>query len=239
MARIDRDAVTQGTNANQGRVFKMASKDFLDQLGEKGADIDAIAAQIIKNKRQIPGLVEALQIEKSSRKYAYEKALRRMSEMKPELLYPHFDAFVRMLDNNNSFLKWGAIMTVANLTAVDTKKRFEKIFMKYYAPIRGPVMVTAANVIGSSEKIVRAKPVLADAVTKEILKVEKAGYLNKGEPSPECRNVAIGHAIDAFDQFYDRIGPKSKVLNFVKRQLTNSRKQVAVKAERFIKKHSC
>ncbi|MBN2320350.1 MAG: hypothetical protein JXR49_14805 [Acidobacteria bacterium] len=216
----------------------MAFESILDQLGVRGADIGSIADQLVKNRRHIPLLVEALQVEKSSKKYAYEKTLRLVSEMKPELLYPHFDVFVRMLDNDNSFLKWGAIMTVANLTAVDTKNRFEKIFRKYYAPIGGPVMVTAANVIGSSEKIVRAKPELADAVTKEILKVEKSNYLNKGEPSPECRNVAIGQAIDAFDQFYDRIGPKTKVLNFVKRQLTNTRKQVAGKAERFMKKHA-
>jgi len=119
-----------------------------------------------------------------------------------------------------------------------TFKDVEKIFRKYYAPIGGTVMVTAANIIGNSEKIVRAKPELADAVTKEILKVEKSSYLNKGDPSPECRNVAIGQAIDAFDQFYDLVGPKTKVMNFVKRQLTNTRKQVAGKAERFIKKHA-
>ena len=153
-------------------------------------------------------------------------------------MYPFFDRFVELLDSKNSFLKWGAIMTVANLTAVDTKNRFKDIFRKYYAPISGPAMVTAANVIGSSANIVCAKPALVDSVTKEILKVEKASYLNKGEPSPECRNVAIGQAIDAFDQFYDRIGPKTKVLNFVKRQLTNTRKQVARKAEQFMSKHS-
>lgn len=216
----------------------MASKSILDQLGVKGADIGSVADQLVKNRRQIPVLVEALQVEKSSKKYAYEKALRRVSEIRPELLFPHFDVFIRMLDNENSFLKWGAIMTVANLTAVDTENRFEDIFRKYYAPISGPVMVTAANVIGSSVNIVRAKPELADPVVKEILKVEKARYLNKAEPSPECRNVAIGHAIDAFDQFYDRIGSKNKVLNFVKRQLGNTRKPVARKAERFVRKHS-
>lgn len=216
----------------------MAPTSLLEQLGSKGADIDAITHKIVKNKRQIPVLVDALQAERSSKKYAYEKALRRVSETKPVLLYPHFDVFIRMLDNENSFLKWGAIMTVANLAAVDTKNRFEEIFRKYYAPIRGPVMVTAANVIGSSGKIVRAKPALADAITKEILKVENANYLNKGELSPECRNVVIGQAIDAFDQFYERIGPKNRILNFVKRQLKNTRKQVVKKAERFIRNHS-
>ncbi len=216
----------------------MAANNILDQLGATGADIDAIAHQLVKNIRQIPVIVEALQLEKSAKKFAYEKALRRLSEIRPELLYPHFDVFVRMLDNENSFLKWGAVMTVANLTAVDSQNRFEDIFKRYYAPISGPVMVTAANVIGSSTRIVRAKPALADAVTKEILRVEKADFLNKGEPSPECRNVAIGQAIDAFDQFYDRVGPKNKVLNFVKRQLSNTRKQVAGKAEKFLRKHA-
>ena len=216
----------------------MTPTGILDQLGAKGADIDSIADQLVKSKKQVSAVVEALQTEKSSRKYAYEKVLRRLSEIRPELLYPHFDVFIRMLDNENSFLKWGAIMTVANLTAVDTKNRFEAVFRKYYAPIGGPAMVTAANIIGSSEKIVRARPALADAVTKEILKVEKASYLHKGEPSPECRNVVIGQAIDTFGQVFDYIGPKNKVLNFVKRQLTNTRKQVARKAERFVSKHS-
>ena len=216
----------------------MVPTNILDQLGARGADIDSISDQLVKNRRQIPILVEALQVEKSSKKYAYEKALRRVSEISPELLYPYFDVFARMLDNENSFLKWGAIRTMANLTAADTKTKFDNIFRKYYTPIGGPVMVTAANIIGASVDIVRARPALADSVTKEILKVEKARYLNKGEPSPECRNVAIGHAIDAFDQLYDRIGPKTKVLNFVKRQLTNTRTQVARKAERFVRKHS-
>jgi hypothetical protein len=153
-------------------------------------------------------------------------------------MVPHFEVFIRMLDSDNSFLKWGAIMTVANLAAVDRENRFQSIFRKYYAPIGGPVMVTAANIIGSSATIVRARPELADSITKEILKVEKARYLNKGEPSPECRNVVIGQAIDAFDQFYDRIGPKTRVVNFVKRQLSNTRKQVVKKAERFIRNHS-
>ena len=216
----------------------MGSKNPIDQLGVKGADIDSIADQLVKNSRQIAALVEALQVEESPKKYAYEKALRRVSEIRPERLYSHFDVFTRMLDNENSFLKWGAIMTVSNLAGVDTKKRFEDIFRKYYAPVGGPVMVTAANVISNSGKIARAKPALAVPVTKEILKVEKANYLNKGEPSPECRNVAIGHAIDALDQFYDRIGTKTKVLNFVKRQLKNSRKQVVKKAERFMRNHS-
>jgi len=216
----------------------MASEDILDQLGAKGTDIDTIATQLIRNKKRIPLVVEALQVEKSSKKYAYEKVLRFVSERKPELIYPYFNVFAGFLNHDNSFLKWGAIMTLANLVSVDSQNRFEDIFKKYYAPVRGPVMVTAANIIGSSEKIVRSKPMLADPITREILKVEKATFVKKGEPSPECRNVAIGQAIDAFDRIFDQIGSKNQVMNFIKRQLKNTRKQVVKKAERFMHNHT-
>jgi hypothetical protein len=214
------------------RPQSMAKPDILEQLAGKEADISAIA-----DRQQIPRLVEALRSEKSSRKYAYEKALRFISEIRPELLYPYFDIFCDLLDNDNSFLKWGAIMTIANLTAVDTRKKFETVFPKYFAPISGPTMVTAANIIGSSVKIARAKPALIDSIAGEILKVEKARFQMNGKPSPECRNIAILHAIISLDEFYDRIGDKNAVIGFVRRQLRNTRRQVVKKAERFLRTH--
>ena len=153
------------------------------------------------------------------------------------MIYPYFDVFADLLDSDNSFLKWGAIMTVANLTAVDAENKFEAIFQKYYAPIPGPAMVTAANVIGSSAKIALAKPELTERIAREIPKVDKAKYQRKGFPSPECRNVAIGQAIDSFERFFEQIDDKAKIVAFVKRQLRNTRKQVVKKAERFLRTH--
>lgn len=215
----------------------MVGGNILKQLGQKGVDIAGIVDQVIKKPELIDELIEALKVETRAVKFSYEKVLRLVSERRPELIYPYFDVFVGLLDSDNSFLKWGAIMTVANLTAVDTENRFEAIFAKYYAPIPGPTMITAANIIGSSAKIARAKPELIERITREILKVEKGKYKNKGALSPECRNVAIGHAIDTFDQFFDQIDDKSAVVAFVKRQLKNTRKSVVKKAERFLRKH--
>ncbi|MEJ2109967.1 MAG: hypothetical protein P8Z37_08645 [Acidobacteriota bacterium] len=208
---------------------------LLEELTPKGADIEGIAGKRIRTSEQVEGLVEALEKEKSSKKYAFEKALRIVSEKKPKLVYPYFDFFVSMLDCDNSFLKWGAIITVANMTAVDRDGKFERIFKKYYKPIGGPALIPAANIIGSSARIARFKPELAEKITKEILKVEKAQFFSKGAPSPECRNVAIGQAIDAFNQMYEHLTRKAGVTNFVKRQLTNTRKQVVKKAERFLR----
>jgi hypothetical protein len=216
----------------------MAKSDILEQLGQKGADMPAIVERVIKRPKEIAVLMEALKVEKRAVKFSYEKVLRFVSERRPELIYPYFEVFVDLLDSDNSILKWGAIMTIANLTSVDGRKKFEAIFKKYYTPISSPVMITAANIIGSSAKIALAKPELTGRITREILKVEKAKYERHGEPSPECRNVAIGHAIDSFDKFFEQIEDTKAVIAFVKRQLKNTRKPVVKKAERFIRKHA-
>ena len=216
----------------------MAKVNILEQLGKKGADIPAFVERVIKKPKEIAELVEALKVEKRAVKYNYEKVLRLASERRPELIYPYFEVFVDLLDSDNNFLKWGAIITIGNLAAVDDRKKIEAIFKKFYSPISGPTMVTAANIIGSSVRIALSKPELTERITREILKVEKAKYQRHGEPSPECRNVAIGQAIDSFEEFFEQIDDKKAVIAFVKRQLKNTRKQVAKKAKRFIRKHA-
>lgn len=181
-------------------------------------------------------LITAIDNEKGSIKFGCEKIVRLVSEKKPELVYPYFDFLVKFLDSENNFIKWGAVVSLSNLCRVDSKKQFEKIFNKYYAPITGPIMVTAVNIVGNSWKIAQAKPELIDRIVEEILKIEKAKYEYKGELSPECNNVVCGHAIESFDKIFEKIKNQKKIMAFVKRQLNNSRPSVRKRAEKFMKK---
>jgi hypothetical protein len=212
--------------------------NVIDKLSIKGFDKVKIAKEVIKHPEIIPQLLEGIKNQKGSIKFGCEKILRIVSEQKPEIIYPYFDFFVKFLDSQNNFIKWGAIITIANLTAVDKEKKFEKIFNKYYSPITGKVMVTSANIIANSWKIVLAKPELADKITNEILKSEKSRYENHGQLSHECSNVVFGHAIESFGQFYDKIINKKIVDSFVKRQLYNTRQPVVKKAEKFLRKYN-
>jgi hypothetical protein len=216
----------------------MVEMDMAKELGRKGADAGKIAGYVIKQPGCIESLIEGLKASKGTLRYGCEKVLRLVSEKRPGLIYPYFDLYSQLLDSDNSFLKWGAILTIANLAGVDSDGKFDKIFNKYYLPVTGPVMITAANIIGGSAKIALARPELIGRITKEILKVEKAKFVMRGSPSPECRNVAIGHAIDSFDQFFGQIDNKAAVIKFVKKQLKNTRKAVVKKAEKFLQKHS-
>lgn len=164
-------------------------------------------------------------------RYGSLKALKLMSEQAPELLYPRFDFFARMLESDNAFMRWGAARILGNLAAADREDRLEKVLDKYLAPVLGHEMIGAANAIGSAAKIALAKPHLAERIATKILAVERASYA-----TAECRNVAIGHAIKSLDQFFSLVKNKRSVLEFVTGQLANTSPATRKKAERFLKR---
>ena len=180
---------------------------------------------------QIDSLFEGLGSQTARVKYGAAKALKMVSEQAPELLYPRWDSLVRLLENDNAFLRWGATKILGNLAVVDHENKFDLVFGRFFAPITGQEMIGAANAIAAAASIALAKPHLADRIVKEILKVERASYA-----TPECRNVAIGHAIKAFDRLLGHVKNRRPVLAFVTRQLDNPRPATSKKAGTFLKR---
>jgi hypothetical protein len=210
----------------------MSESFILQQLAKKEVTAEAISDKILQHPNLLPEIFQGLKAEKANVKYGCLKVLRLISEREPAMLCPHFDFFVELLDSEVTFFKWAAILIIANLAAVDSNHKFEKIFDKYFSPITDHVMITAANIIGSSAKIALAKPELTERIVREILKVEQAAY-----QTDECRNVAIGHAIKSFHQFFHRVKAKQPVIELVKRQLTNSRAGTKKAAEKFVMRY--
>ena len=204
-------------------------------LIEQKKDIDFLTGFVIDHPEQINSLVEVIRTNPKSIKYGCEKVLRSVSEKEPKRVYPYFDFFVALMDNSNSFLKWGAIMTIANLVKADTDNKFEKIFERYFALIKEPNMITAANTIGHAWEIAKARPDLADKIVDRILELENTTYMHKGEVSPECKNIVRGAAIETFSKIFNLTGKKEKITDFVKQQLTNTRPKVRKLAEAFMK----
>ena len=107
------------------------------------------------------------------------------------------------------------------------------VLERFFAGIRGGVLVTAANTMAAGARIVAARPELADRIAAEILTVSHAEYA-----SPECRNVAMGHAIAALEEFVGRLCYPRAVFRFVRRQLRNPRLATRTRAERFLLRHA-
>lgn len=164
-------------------------------------------------------------------KYGSSKALRLASRQSPALLYPHFNRFAGLLAGGNTILRWNATRTLGYLAAVDRDGKLEKMFARFFAPLQGHEMIGAANTIAAGADIALAKPRLADRIARELLKVETATYA-----TPECRNVAAGHAIRALGRFYGLLRRRAPVLAFVQRQLDNPRPATRRHAERFLRR---
>ena len=208
-----------------------------EKLNEPKADIAALAREAIDDPTLLPELFEELKAPKGTLRYRCEKVLRCVSEQRPRLIYPFFDRYVSLLDSDNSFLKWGAILTIGNLAVEDRENRFDSIFTRFFAAIKGPAMITASNIIIASAKIAVAQPRLADCIVDQILKVERAEFERHGSPSRECRNVVLGRAIDAIDTLFDHVSDRDNLVRFVTRQLDNPRPAVVKKAKRFLRRH--
>lgn len=206
---------------------------ILETLASKGISPAGLAAMGIRQPEMILQLIAGLDAKRAAIKFGCAKTLFILSEQAPEHLLPHWDFFVRLLDHENTILRWNAIRIVGRLAGVDRRARFERIFQRYFAPITGPVMITAANIVAGGTDLVLVRPSMAEDVVREFLKVARARY-----QTAECRNVALGHVIVALDRLWDSLPHKAPLLRFVRRHLKNPRSSTRKKAEAFLARHA-
>jgi hypothetical protein len=199
-------------------------------IGRATVNPPQLARQAINHPRRLSEILEGLNADTARVRFGCAKALCLVSQPRPDLLYAHFDFFVRLLDHENKILVWNATHILSHLARVDADDKFSAIFRKYFSPIPGPVMITAATVIASGARIAAAKPRLANRIATEVLKVARARYR-----TPECRNVAIGHAIVALGQMLPLLRDPAPALRFVRRQARNRRPATRKKAEQLLK----
>jgi hypothetical protein len=212
--------------------FAPKAKPLHAALARKCATAEELAARVRRQPGSLKEVFDGLQADTARVKYGSLKVLRILSEQEPNLLYPQIQRFFHLLGSENTILKWGAIIIVGNLAAVDSEGRIDLILDRYLEPISGPVMITAANVIGGAAKIAQAKPHLADRIARAFFSVETAAY-----QTMECRNVALGHAITALDQCFEHLNEPQAVVAFIRRQLHNQRPAARTKAAGFLKRH--
>ncbi len=207
---------------------------MLEKLTNKSISTDKLFHLAERDLTLVPQLMEGISSSKASVRYGCAKVLVKLSEVHPAEIYPLMDSFVHLLDSRFRILIWNALAIIANLTRVDTKKRFDAVFDKYYSLLNDGYMVTVANVIGNSSKIALAKPYLIDKITNELLKVETLSITP--HLTEECRRIVAEKTIETFDTFFKRISQKKRVICFVEKYVDSSRAALKAAAEDFLAK---
>jgi hypothetical protein len=208
--------------------------DILQRLAEKSITKEELLRGAEGNPRLIPGIVEGLASPKAAVRYGCAKALMGLSTRHPDWLYPHWEAIAGVLGGRYRPLTWSALTIIANLTPVDKGCKFEVIFDRYYSLLADGYMVTAANVVGNSPKVAKAKPNLADKIAEKLLSVE--GIKVGRHMTEECRLVVAEQAVKALGEIFDLLAlrERAKAIAFAKRQVGSSRKSLANTAKDFL-----
>lgn len=208
--------------------------ELFGKLADKSITTKELYKIVEQDFGLLPQIVKGVSSSKAAIRYGCAKVLMDLSEEHPEQLYPYMDFFIDLLDSKYRILAWNAIAIIANLTEVDTDRKFDAIFDKYYSFLNDEYMVTVANIVGHSGKIALSKRYLVDKIANELLKVDDISLTP--HLTEECKRVIAEKAINSFDLFFDRVKQKREVISFVERHTNSSRKTLKMKAEIFLKK---
>ena len=174
---------------------------------------------------QITHAVKRLAAPTGIDRYAAGKSLITTAEKCPLCVYPHFSALAVLLGSESKIIRWNALRILAALARVDTGNKIAGILDDYLGFISGGNMISAAHAIVGAGHIACARPEFLPRILPAILQVESATY-----ETPECRNIAIAHALDALKALWPAVGGKAAVRAFVERQKANSRPTAARRA---------
>lgn len=205
----------------------MTKLKLTEELEKREDNSEQIAAGIITGKIAMGDIFEGVDSKIARVKFRSAKILRYLSENKPEMLYPYFNFFVRLMETDNKILKWNAMNIIANLSSIDSNLLFEEIFDKFYNMLNEGNLITSSHIVEKSANIINAKPDLKGPIIKLLLQVETIPL-----PTEECRSIICGKTIEVLSSSYDQIANKKRVFDFVSKQLRSQRSATRKKPNR-------
>ncbi len=210
--------------------------ELLKELAEKKLSKKDLYKLIERNFNLLAPVITGLNSAKPSIRYGCGSVLSDLSVNYPEKLYPYWDSFAALLESEHRILVWNAFAILANLCQVDSDKKFDSLFEKYFGYIHDEYMVTVANVVGNSIKIALSKPYLVAPIVDIILQVENIRI--SPHLTDECKRVIAEKAVDTLDKLFDKMPPqeKTKTIAFIKRQANSSRATLMEAANEFLRK---
>ncbi len=162
-------------------------------------------------------------------KYGRVKTLLAIARTRPHLLTPHFEFFSRLAASDATILKWCAIDIVGAIAAVDADGHVDRVLRALSARLREGRLITAGHALWALAHIARHRPQLQHRVTRAILRAEHLTY-----ETPECRNIVLGHAVNALGTYVPRPPEGRDIVSFLERTARNPRPATRKKALKFL-----
>ncbi len=202
---------------------------MLPGLNTKDIDIESLARQALENPQVRSELFRGLSDKQERVGYNCLRALLRLGEEHPQLLYPHWDLFVELLRSENTYFKLRGANLIATCVAADTEHRFEGLLDEYYDILDGSGVIAASYIARNSGKIARANPVLQDRITSKLLAIDETHH------PAERKDLIKGQALEAFEEYFETSERKGEILEFARAQLESKSPKTRKIAKAFLK----
>ncbi|MGF7117675.1 hypothetical protein [Methanobacterium oryzae] len=209
------------------------SDDLISKIADKDVDINEFAKLIINDapkKDEIVNLM--LNSDKIMVYYHSYYILSKASEIKPDLFYKYWNDFISLLHHENSYHRNFGLSLIANLTEIDEENRFFNIFDDYFKHLNDVKFMTAMHCVENTAKIIKNKDCLKEDIINILLDVDKLCIFPKKQKA-----LLKSGIIEIFDEFYEELGNKDKINEFVKNELDSISPKTKKMAKNFILKY--
>ena len=184
-------------------------------LDKKDVDIKELAQKALTDNVLIHELLNGIVSKDNTTRSNSFNVLQIVSAEKPEILYPQWDYFHKMLISKNNYHRYIAIYILADLTWVDKENKFEDIFEDYYGILAGDKIMTASHVALNSSKIALNKPELQSKILDRLLDIDN---IHQGRQNELLKS----YVIEALRKMYPEIKDKERVAKFIEDQMDSS-----------------
>jgi hypothetical protein len=202
---------------------------MISEISNEVINIKSIVQKALANEELLSELLAGLMAKNETLRYNCSKLIVFISEERGEELYSKWDFFVRLLDSDNTYWKMSGLQIIANLTRVDTDKKFDDIFDKYYRLLGFRGTAVAAHIAANSGKIAKARPDLQARITSKLLSIDNI-YAGKQI------DLVKGYIIEAFAAYFEEAENRNKIIEFVRDQLNSGSPRTRKQAEHFLSK---
>lgn len=121
------------------------------------------------------GLVQQLYLSDTKKAYNSLLELKNKSEVSNET-YGYFDEFVKMLDNENSYIRSRGILLIASNVKWDKENKFDNIVDKFLLHVQDEKPITARQCIQSLKEIIKYKPNLHSKIKENLCSINYSKY---------------------------------------------------------------
>lgn len=208
----------------------MDVQDLLKEKGNKAAE--ELAARATVDRRLLADVMTCASSPVKRVKNGAAKTLKILSEDRPDLLVSRLQDFIRLMETNDTIVRWIAMDVVGNLAALDRRNALDKTVLGVFLiRVSDPVLVTAAHAVDNLGTIGLYKPRFRKRITEQLLKADAV------DRAPDCREILAGKVLTALSRYVDEIprGPaRQAIARYASGQLGSKRPATRKKAEKLL-----